>query len=82
MCVWFLKKETQQILISPFPSSWKYLGRFIWPGFGENIRILEWIFNRCAGTAPAVETPIGFLPPVVCMYYCSHIYGCLTHWID
>ena len=37
-------------------------GGFIWPGFGENSRVLEWIFNRCEGTAEAVETPIGRLP--------------------
>ena len=37
-------------------------GGFIWPGFGENSRVLEWIFNRCEGAAEAVETPIGRLP--------------------
>ena len=37
-------------------------GEFMWPGFGENIRVMEWIFERCAGTAEAVETPIGLLP--------------------
>ena len=37
-------------------------GGFIWPGFGENSRVLEWIFNRCEGTAEAIETPIGRLP--------------------
>ena len=37
-------------------------GSVIWPGFGENSRVLEWIFNRCEGTADAVETPIGRLP--------------------
>ena len=37
-------------------------GGFIWPGFGENSRVLEWIFDRCEGTAEAVETPIGRLP--------------------
>src|SRR5690606_28212319 len=36
-------------------------GRFLWPGFGENIRVLEWILKRVAGEAPAAETPIGFL---------------------
>jgi phosphoenolpyruvate carboxykinase (GTP) len=38
-------------------------GRFLWPGFGDNSRVLEWIFERVAGRAPAVETPIGLLPP-------------------
>jgi phosphoenolpyruvate carboxykinase (GTP) len=37
-------------------------GGFMWPGFGENLRVLEWIIGRCQGTAEAVETPIGYLP--------------------
>jgi phosphoenolpyruvate carboxykinase (GTP) len=37
-------------------------GRWLWPGFGENSRVLEWVFERCAGTAEANETPIGYLP--------------------
>ena len=37
-------------------------GKFLWPGFGENSRVLEWVFRRCEGTADAVETPIGLLP--------------------
>jgi phosphoenolpyruvate carboxykinase (GTP) len=37
-------------------------GRFLWPGFGENSRVLKWIFERCQGTASAVSTPIGKLP--------------------
>ena len=37
-------------------------GRFLWPGFGENSRVLKWIFERCDGNANAVETPIGSLP--------------------
>ncbi len=37
-------------------------GRFLWPGFGENSRVLEWIFRRCAGDAGARETPIGLIP--------------------
>ncbi|HEY1329009.1 MAG TPA: phosphoenolpyruvate carboxykinase (GTP) [Casimicrobiaceae bacterium] len=37
-------------------------GRFVWPGFGQNMRVLKWIFERCAGTANAVETPLGFAP--------------------
>ena len=38
-------------------------GKFLWPGFGENSRVLEWIFRRCEGKAEAVETAIGLLPP-------------------
>jgi phosphoenolpyruvate carboxykinase (GTP) len=37
-------------------------GNFIWPGFGENSRVLEWIFRRCDGGGQAVETPIGLVP--------------------
>jgi phosphoenolpyruvate carboxykinase (GTP) len=37
-------------------------GSFLWPGFGENSRVLEWVFQRCAGAAEAVETPIGMVP--------------------
>jgi phosphoenolpyruvate carboxykinase (GTP) len=37
-------------------------GRWLWPGFGENSRVLEWVFERCAGTGAAEETPIGYLP--------------------
>ena len=37
-------------------------GNFMWPGFGDNMRVLDWIIKRCEGTVDAVETPIGFLP--------------------
>ncbi|MDX6625172.1 MAG: phosphoenolpyruvate carboxykinase, partial [Solirubrobacterales bacterium] len=37
-------------------------GKFLWPGFGENSRVLEWVFRRCEDAADAVETPIGLLP--------------------
>ena len=37
-------------------------GDFLWPGYGENGRVLKWIFERCEGTAKAIETPIGNLP--------------------
>lgn len=49
-CVnWFRKDET---------------GRFLWPGFGENSRVLAWIFDRCGGSADALQTPIGLVPPL------------------
>jgi phosphoenolpyruvate carboxykinase (GTP) len=37
-------------------------GRFLWPGFGENLRVLRWIIDRCENRVAATETPIGFLP--------------------
>ena len=37
-------------------------GNFIWPGFGDNMRVLDWIINRVEGKVDAVETPIGYVP--------------------
>jgi len=37
-------------------------GRFLWPGFGENIRVLKWAIERLEGTAAAEETPVGYVP--------------------
>ncbi len=37
-------------------------GKFVWPGFGDNVRVLKWIFERLDGAADAVDTPIGRLP--------------------
>jgi len=39
-------------------------GRFLWPGYGENSRVLAWVFARCAGHGAGRETPIGVIPPV------------------
>lgn len=38
-------------------------GRFLWPGFGENSRVLKWIIDRIEHKADAVSTPIGFVRP-------------------
>jgi len=37
-------------------------GKFLWPGYGDNLRVLEWVLGRCKGTAQATETPIGYVP--------------------
>ncbi|MDD4290653.1 MAG: phosphoenolpyruvate carboxykinase (GTP) [Clostridia bacterium] len=37
-------------------------GNFIWPGFGDNVRVLDWIIDRCEGKIGAVDTPIGYVP--------------------
>jgi phosphoenolpyruvate carboxykinase (GTP) len=39
-------------------------GKFLWPGYGENSRVLAWIFRRCEGTADAEATAIGLVPPI------------------
>ena len=38
--------------------------KFLWPGYGENSRVLKWIFERCDGNVHAKETPIGRIPEV------------------
>jgi phosphoenolpyruvate carboxykinase (GTP) len=37
-------------------------GRFMWPGFGDNMRVLQWILGRCEGDLGATKTPVGFVP--------------------
>jgi phosphoenolpyruvate carboxykinase (GTP) len=37
-------------------------GNFLWPGFGENLRVLEWIISRCKNEVDAVKSPIGYVP--------------------
>jgi phosphoenolpyruvate carboxykinase (GTP) len=57
---------------TPVPSQFKIFlvnwfrktkdGKWLWPGYGENSRVLKWVFERCEGDGKAVETPIGLLP--------------------
>ena len=37
-------------------------GKFLWPGYGDNVRVLQWIVGRIRGTAHAVDTPVGAIP--------------------
>ncbi|HON68381.1 MAG TPA: phosphoenolpyruvate carboxykinase domain-containing protein, partial [Phycisphaerae bacterium] len=37
-------------------------GEYLWPGYGDNLRVLEWILARCRGEADAIATPIGYVP--------------------
>jgi phosphoenolpyruvate carboxykinase (GTP) len=37
-------------------------GKWLWPGYGDNSRVLEWVFNRVSGNGDATETPIGYIP--------------------
>jgi phosphoenolpyruvate carboxykinase (GTP) len=39
-------------------------GTFLWPGFGENLRVIKWIFDRCDGIAEGIATPIGIVPTI------------------
>ncbi len=43
-------------------------GKFLWPGFGDNLRVLKWVIERCKGEGNAVETPIGYVPAAGSMY--------------
>ena len=61
---WLSFSERSDNLPKIFHVNWfrKNEHGFIWPGFGDNLRVLEWIINRCNNEIDARETPIGFLP--------------------
>lgn len=57
--------EEQNLLPRIFHVNWfrkSSTGKFLWPGFMENMRIIQWIFERTEETIPAIESPIGYLP--------------------
>jgi len=60
----FSKRSSESNLPKIFYVNWfrKHDNKFVWPGFGENSRVLKWIYERVSGTGKAVETPIGYIP--------------------
>jgi phosphoenolpyruvate carboxykinase (GTP) len=59
------KKSSEDKLPKIFYVNWfrkNAEGKFIWPGYGENSRVLAWVFDRCDGKDNAIETPIGLMP--------------------
>jgi len=50
-------------------------GKFVWPGFGENMRVLKWVVERCQGKATAQETPLGFTPGYADLHWQGLTFG-------
>lgn len=61
---WLDMKQEGRTMPKVYSVNWfrKKEGKFIWPGFGDNIRVLEWIFDRCEGKEEASESALGFHP--------------------
>ena len=62
---WLSFKERSDRLPKVFHVNWfrkNADGNFMWPGFGDNMRVLKWIIERCEGSSDAVKTPIGLIP--------------------
>jgi phosphoenolpyruvate carboxykinase (GTP) len=63
---WLSFEEKSEKLPKVFHVNWfrqNDQGEYLWPGFGQNIRVLEWIIDRVKGIGKGIETPIGILPP-------------------
>ncbi len=62
---WLAMESLVTSLPAVFGVNWFRLdenGKFIWPGYGENMRVLKWIFERSSGTAGATESVLGWIP--------------------
>ncbi|KAL7055112.1 hypothetical protein AAHC03_024328 [Spirometra sp. Aus1] len=62
---WLSMEKPNRKMPKIFHVNWFRLdknGRFAWPGYGENIRVIEWVLRRCAGENCAVESALGYLP--------------------
>jgi phosphoenolpyruvate carboxykinase (GTP) len=62
---WLIQEKNGRQMPQIFYVNWFLKGsdgKFLWPGFGENIRVIEWMFDRIDGTKGARKTPIGYLP--------------------
>ncbi|MCH9695749.1 MAG: phosphoenolpyruvate carboxykinase (GTP) [Gammaproteobacteria bacterium] len=62
---WLSFSERSDKLPKVFHVNWfrqNSSGEFLWPGFGENLRVMQWIIERCEGRVGANETPVGYLP--------------------
>lgn len=62
---WLSFKERSDKLPKIFHVNWfrkDEQGKFMWPGFGDNMRVLKWVIERCNGQSEAVKTPVGYVP--------------------
>ena len=50
-------------------------GKFVWPGFGDNMRVLKWVVERCAGTAHGTQTALGFTPDYADLHWEGLAFG-------
>ena len=71
---WLDLEQPNRVMPKFFHVNWFRLnekGKFMWPGFGENIRVLDWIFRRCNGEDIAQKSAVGLLPKPGMNKFCS-----------